>query len=179
MSLKHVILSVLSTRNLTGYEITKEFDRVVGFVWKAPHQNVYRDLTKLEKAGFVEFNTVKQSGKPHKKIYSITDAGRGELRFWFATPTEIAPLRDPLLVKFYAGEIVGREILLDQLLKARDAHQEKLDLYLHIEREHYSIPPSKMSAFLRLMHMTLRLGIMREMAWLKWSIEAEKTVKQI
>ena len=42
MSLKHLILAVVGTRPATGYEITKEFDEVAGFYWRATHQQVYR-----------------------------------------------------------------------------------------------------------------------------------------
>lgn len=46
MSLPHVILTVLSTRDATGYDITKEFSASIGYFWKASHQQVYRELNK-------------------------------------------------------------------------------------------------------------------------------------
>ena len=47
MSLPHVILTVLSTRDATGYDITKEFSATIGYFWKASHQQVYRELNKM------------------------------------------------------------------------------------------------------------------------------------
>jgi PadR family transcriptional regulator AphA len=47
MSLPHVILTVLSTREATGYDITKEFSHSIGYFWKASHQQVYRELNKM------------------------------------------------------------------------------------------------------------------------------------
>ena len=177
MSLRYVILSMLSLEDMTGYEITREFDLVAGHFWKAPHQNVYRDLPKLVDAGFVTFRSVTQTDKPDKKIYSITKAGHKALADWFSTYSDPAPLRDPLLVKFFAGETVGPTVLADQLNQARSAHARKLAMFLAIEKEYYSGPIEDMPPFLALRYMTLRLGIRREQSWLEWADEAEKAIE--
>ena len=53
MSLPHVILTVLSTRDATGYDITKEFSASIGYFWKASHQQVYRELNKMAQNNLV------------------------------------------------------------------------------------------------------------------------------
>ena len=57
MSLKHLILALVAARESTGYEITKEFDEVAGFFWRATHQQVYRELGTLADAGLLRFST--------------------------------------------------------------------------------------------------------------------------
>lgn len=57
MSLPHVILTVLSTRDATGYDITKEFSASIGYFWKASHQQVYRELNKMADKELVNLQT--------------------------------------------------------------------------------------------------------------------------
>ena len=32
---------------MSGYELAKTFDSSIGFFWKADHQQIYRELSKL------------------------------------------------------------------------------------------------------------------------------------
>ena len=89
MSLPHVILTVLSTRDATGYDITKEFSASIGYFWKASHEQVYRELNKMAEKELVTCVLEPQEGKPDRKVYSITDAGRSALGEWFDQPTEL------------------------------------------------------------------------------------------
>ena len=72
MSLPHVILTVLSNREATGYDITKEFSHSIGYFWKASHQQVYRELNKMAANDQVTCRLEPQEGKPDRKVYAIT-----------------------------------------------------------------------------------------------------------
>lgn len=54
---------------LTGYDL-------FSILPNTSHQQIYRQLTKLKKLRYVDFEEVAQDGKPDKKIYTIA---RGEL----------------------------------------------------------------------------------------------------
>lgn len=101
MSLPCLILGVLSKENLTGYWVTKKFDatEIVGTFWKASHQQVYRELTKLYEKGFVKFSVKVNDGKPDSKIYQITKEGKEALCDWYTKPEALNTLRDVLCVK--------------------------------------------------------------------------------
>ena len=47
---------------MTGYELAKTFDSSIGFFWKANHQQIYRELTKLRDRGHIQGREVVQSG---------------------------------------------------------------------------------------------------------------------
>ena len=47
MALGDAILACLTERPMTGYELAKTFDASIGFFWKANHQQIYRELTRL------------------------------------------------------------------------------------------------------------------------------------
>ena len=87
--LREVILTVLAHRPMTGYEIARNFDQVLSHFWRASHQQIYRELARMDGDGYVVFRAVTQSGKPDKKLYSLTKAGRTALKKWVAVPTDL------------------------------------------------------------------------------------------
>ena len=65
MSLPHGILGFLCYGETTGYELNKMFDASVRFFWSATMSQIYQDLIRLEKKGYVHAQTVIQSSKPN------------------------------------------------------------------------------------------------------------------
>lgn len=51
MSLPHAILTALLEKPSSGLELTRRFDRSIGYFWSSTHQQIYRELGKLEQAG--------------------------------------------------------------------------------------------------------------------------------
>lgn len=169
MSLKHAILAVLSHSDRTGYELTRKMDDSVAYFWPATHQQIYQELKKLNEAKFVSFREKEQSGKPDKKIYSITRAGTKELVEWIGQPADVAPSKDQLLIKLFASHLVDRKTIENEMTRLKTIHEGKLTEYLNIEREHFSnkkIPPRLLAQYL-----TLRKGILFERSWLAWCAE--------
>ena len=54
MSLRHALLALLSAHPMTGYDVAKRFDGSVGFMWQAPHSQIYPELRRMEDAGLVK-----------------------------------------------------------------------------------------------------------------------------
>ncbi len=79
MALAHAILALLVNCPQSGYDLTKNFEQSVGCFWKATHQQIYRELAKLESQGWVQPQTVVQEGRPDKKVYGITPSGQQHL----------------------------------------------------------------------------------------------------
>ncbi len=75
MALEHALLVSLSERPASGLDLTRRFDRSIGFFWSATHQQIYRVLARMEAAGWVSREDVAQSGRPDKKVYAVA-AGR-------------------------------------------------------------------------------------------------------
>ena len=74
--LKHGILGLLNYADMNGYEILETFRHSLNHFWNAQKSQVYRELTALENAGYIQGTWIEQDGKPDKKLYSITDDGR-------------------------------------------------------------------------------------------------------
>ena len=75
---------------MTGYELAKTFDASIGFFWKADHQQIYRELSRLRDKGHVQGREVVQSGKPNKLVYTLTAEGRAALKHWAARPSAVS-----------------------------------------------------------------------------------------
>jgi DNA-binding PadR family transcriptional regulator len=178
MALSHAILAVLANRSCSGYDLAKQFDGSVGFFWHATHQQIYRELTKLEESGWVDLEVMRQDGKPDRKCYSINPAGTAHLREWIAQPAALQSTKDELLIKLFVGHLVPSETLIQLLQQQRSLHAENLATYHTIEREGFA-DPANLSMALRCQYLTLRAGIHYETGWLAWFDEAIGQLCQI
>jgi len=48
MSLPHALLTALVERPGSGSELAGRFDRSIAYFWQATHQQIYRELARLE-----------------------------------------------------------------------------------------------------------------------------------
>jgi DNA-binding PadR family transcriptional regulator len=176
MSLAHAILVSLVSCAQSGYDLAKRFDGSVGFFWKATHQQIYRELTKLEELAWLTAQNISQEGRPDKKLFSLTDVGKEKLKIWIAEPCEPAPNKEEFLVKIYAGQLVSPQILVTEIKRHRQLHIEKLAIYQEIERQMHT-DSETLPQFLMYPYLTLRMGIKFETAWIEWCEEAIATLK--
>jgi PadR family transcriptional regulator AphA len=128
MSLDHAILGFLASEPMTGYDLkTRRFHGDAAAFWTADQAQVYRTLDRLESAGLVTSKLVPQPGKPDRKVFSLTSAGRKALTEWLETPHPLQPLRDPLLLQLFFSAALTDEALLAVLASARDSYQRRLE----------------------------------------------------
>ena len=84
MSLGFGILGFLNYTPMSGYDLVKAFESSLAFFWHAQNSHIYLELKKLEKNGFICGETVIQSERPNKTVFTITDAGRKAFLDWLA-----------------------------------------------------------------------------------------------
>ena len=82
--MKYVILKLLATRSMHGYEVMKALEEKTRGCYKPSPGTVYPTLQWLEDEGLVKAETVDE-----KKVYSITDAGRAFLETHKSTVEDI------------------------------------------------------------------------------------------
>ncbi|MGL4827810.1 MAG: PadR family transcriptional regulator [Vibrio sp.] len=170
MSLPHVILTVLSTRDATGYDITKEFSASIGYFWKASHQQVYRELNKMGEQGLVTCVLEPQEGKPDRKVYSITQTGRSALGEWFDQPTAHPTVRDEFCAKLMACSVQSAEPYRLQLTELVEESRKLVAHYQEIESAYYA-NPTMLDKQQRLERLTLRRNLLVRQAWVQWADE--------
>jgi len=170
LALGDAILACLTERPMTGYELAKTFDASIGFFWKADHQQIYRELSKLRDRGHVQGREVVQSGKPNKLVYTLTPEGRTALRHWAARPSIPASMKDDLLVRLYALDSVDIEPLRDDLMARMEHHRDRADRYERILNKRFpqgTAAPADTGKLL-----LLRMGLRHERSVAEWCEEA-------
>ena len=136
MSLKNGLLGFLNYADMTGYTLNKTFKESLNFFWPAQASQIYRDLSTMEKKGWLTSQRIVQEDKPNKKLYSITNQGKQELMKWlaFSDGGEGVTIRDAFLVKvFFSGE-VSIEKNIQMFEDYRDNCQHALDMRTTINR---------------------------------------------
>lgn len=156
MSLPHALLTSLAERPGSGSELASRFDRSIGYFWQATHQQIYRELARLEAAGWIKGDAV-QGARGRKKRYVILPDGLKELTRWTSEALEPPPIRDELMVRLRAEGLVGPTDLSLRLNELLEHHRQKLDAYQAIEQRDFPTSPSQRQH--RLQHLVLKAGI--------------------
>jgi DNA-binding PadR family transcriptional regulator len=170
MALGDAILACLTEHPMTGYELAKTFDASIGFFWKADHQQIYRELSRLRDRGHIQGREVVQSGKPNKLVYTLTAEGRAALRHWAARPSSPVSMKDDLLVRLYALDSVDIEPLRDDLMARMEHHRDRAARYERILNKRFpqgTAAPADTGKLL-----LLRMGLRHERGVAEWCEEA-------
>lgn len=128
MSLEAAILGFLSERPRSGYDLkTRCFDVMARAVWTADQAQVYRTLERLQDARLVSSTRKRQSGKPDRRVYDITPAGRASLSSWLAATQPLPAPRDAFLLQLFFSADLDDAALVRLLEGRRDRHQVRLE----------------------------------------------------
>ncbi|MFC0601476.1 PadR family transcriptional regulator [Streptomyces palmae] len=177
MSLRHAILTALLEKPSSGLELTRRFDKSIGYFWPATHQQIYRELGKLEETGLIRALPAAQPTRGQKKEYEVLPAGRVELAAWTAESQDPKPVRDPLLLRLRAAAVVGPQGLEAELDRHLELHRDQLAEYQDIERRHF--PPERNAQEDRLRHLVLRAGIGLEVMRIEWLTQALGELREL
>ncbi|MFF9059670.1 PadR family transcriptional regulator [Streptomyces sp. NPDC101213] len=170
MSLPHAILTALLEKPSSGLDLTRRFDKSIGYFWSATHQQIYRELGRLEADGLIRALPTEQPARGQRRSYEVLPAGHAELQRWTAAAQDPKPHRDALLLRLRAAAVVGTAGLEADLRRHLDLHRRQLAEYEEIEERDF--PPGDDSAQVRLQHLVLRAGIELETFWTRWLTEA-------
>ncbi|RKN47651.1 PadR family transcriptional regulator [Micromonospora endolithica] len=179
MALEHAILVSLLEQPGSGYELARRFERSIGRFWTATHQQIYRVLRRMETDGWVTAEEIGQDGRPDKRRYSVTTAGRETLTRWLREPVQPETVRHELAVKIRGAaydDDAGRAALIVQVERYRADHVATLDRYLAGERRDF-LDAAEIDAGQRLQHVVLRGGIAYERMVLDWLDDVLDTLR--
>ncbi len=170
MSLRLAVLAMLDVEPGSGYALLRRFQNSVGFFWQTTHQQLYKELHGLHAEGLVDCLEVEQDGKPDKKVYSLNAAGAAELDRLLAGAANPGKIRDPLLVKVFAGRRLPPAAVHDELARHRALHEQTLATYRGLMQQFDAVSAERRERYFFPLQ-TLRLGVRFEEAWLAWCDE--------
>jgi len=182
VALPHAILVSLCEQSGSGYELARRFDRSIGYFWAATHQQIYRTLKTMEGGGWVVVTPVVQQGRPDKKVYAVSDAGRAELARWIAEPlsgggSSVADNRTrDIAVKVRGAQFGDVDAVRTQVCALRAERAELLDTYRGFEKGQFPDPRGLTGAALH-QYLVLRGGIRAEESAIEWLDEVAAGLK--
>ena len=147
--------------------MARRFDKSIGYFWHATHQQIYRELARMEAAGWVQASVPADAGKTRKKEYRVLPAGRAELVRWTLEAAPPMDLRDEFTVKLRADAVLGEVDLRPEMRRHIALHQERLAQYRAIEARDFA-PGKPLSRGQRIQYMILRKGILYEQGEIDW-----------
>ncbi|MES2046901.1 MAG: PadR family transcriptional regulator [Pseudomonadota bacterium] len=174
MSLQHALLTSLLEKPSSGYELARRFDKSIGYFWHATHQQIYRELARMEQQGWVKSYDV-EGGRAGKRQFEVLAAGKEELKSWASQSNDPSELRDEMFLKLRADAAIGPLGLEQEIARRMQLHQERLQTYKEIEMRDFSRP--KLSREAKIRHLILKAGISLEESRIAWSKDALATLK--
>lgn len=177
MPLAHALMTSLLEKSSSGYDLARRFDKSIGFFWHATHQQIYRELARMEKAGWIASEAAPDGGRTRKRIYKVLAAGQDELRRWAREPAPPTDLRDELMVRLRADAVIGPLGLDTEIERRLALHTTKLQAYRAIEQRDFPAG-QPLTREARIQHLILKTGIMVEEGWIRWAHEALALLRQ-
>jgi len=129
VSLPHALLGLIHYGPATGYELKATFDNSIHFFWNATLPQIYRTLSQMEEKGWLTLKVEHQNGKPSRKVYDVTKAGREEFKRWLSEPPEMPELRNAMLIKIFFGNHMQPSQFAAHLKAWREHHENLLKRY--------------------------------------------------
>lgn len=172
----HAILGLLAHEDMTGYDIKKRIDNSLGFFWDAGFGQIYPSLSTLEGKGLVTKRTEVSEKRPKRIIYSITEAGREELKKWLKTPVEKESARYEILLRlFFGGQLTPGENI-EKIEEFKSRNQGLHETMLEYGKELKSIISQSEDHLY--IYLTILFGEKVYKAYLDWAEEAAGIIRQ-
>jgi PadR family transcriptional regulator, regulatory protein AphA len=130
MDVKTLCLGALTSGDMTGYEIKKCFEEAFSHFFVAGYGSIYPALAELDRQGLVTCESVEQEGRPHKKVYSLTETGRRVLvEALAATPPRHKVRSEFLVLMFFAHLLPPERVgeVMDEMIARWQATLAELE----------------------------------------------------
>lgn len=170
MSLPHALMTSLLEKACSGYDLARRFEKSIGYFWRASHQQIYRELGRMEEAGWIRSEAAEDAGKSRKRVYEVLPAGREELARWALEPVDPPSPRDEFFVKLRTDAVMGPLGLEQEIERRMGLHKLRLAAYRAIEARDFQ--GKTLSRLGEIQYLILRAGIMQEEGFIQWSEEA-------
>ena len=171
---RYAVLGLLNSSPMTGYQMRKIYERSLGHFWSESYSHLYAILKVLETEGLATSTVEPGDGRPDRRVYAITEAGREVLAEWLARPADEPRERVEVLLKVFHGGAVGPAVVAEHLGTFRAQQEALLARYAEYTadlQEHMAEDPNH--AYILL---TLRCGQAISGALREWCDESLATL---
>jgi DNA-binding PadR family transcriptional regulator len=171
MTLRAVLLALLSKEPNTGYGLGRLLRDDLHYLWDARLQQIYVELAKLRQGGFLDVETFGMPNRPPKKVYSLTPVGRQALDGWLAdVPSRAAP-KDQLLMRLYCMDSLRGDLMARALERYRDERQNDAAALEERRAQMPRTEPAQLGPLL-----TIEAALARAKCDVAWCVRAIATI---
>src|SRR5215831_13175235 len=164
MSLKYVLLGLLSHTPRYGYELKHEAERLLGGSAELNPGQLYPLLRKLADQQLIAGERVEQEDRPDKRVFTLTEAGAQDLCQWLEEPVPPKVERSSLFLRFVVLALVRREECLPFLQEQRRRLLEFIGQLLADREKQHTVDDLATSA---LREATI-LHAEADLTWIEW-----------
>lgn len=168
--IRFLLLGLLAGAPRHGYELKTLFEELFGGTWPLNPGQVYMTLDRLESDGLVTSQRVEQELLPDRRVFSITEDGRHELKKW-TTEASDGPIkiREEMVAKVLTAIVSKDADPLDLIWAQRRAHLQSIAEL----RERKNDPAHSLAT-----KLVLEGAILRAEADLRWLDLCEDRLKE-
>ncbi len=125
--IKYLLLGLLAGRPRHGYELKSLFEDLFGGTWPLNPGQVYMTLQRMEEEGLVTSEVVEQELLPDRRVYSLTEDGRFELKKWTTEPSD-GPIRirEEMVAKVLTAIVTSPASTIDLIWSQRRHHLQAI-----------------------------------------------------
>jgi DNA-binding PadR family transcriptional regulator len=118
----HAALVLLAFGPASGYELKQRADNTLRFFFASPAMSqIYAELDRLTAAGLVADHRERRGGARETRVFSLTPAGRTELRRWLAAdPLPTTVFKSHLALRLVVGYLADPDRLRADITTERD-----------------------------------------------------------
>ncbi len=120
-TVEKALLAFLHFQPMHGYELHHQMGEPggPGEVLELKQGQLYGLLSRLETAGLVEAEKMRQGSRPPRKVFRLTPVGEQAFRSWVEAPVRHARLvRQDFLIKLYFARLESTDVAL-RLIRAQ------------------------------------------------------------
>ena len=148
MDVRTVCLGVLTLGDATGYEIRKMFEEgPFQHFTDAGFGSIYPALNRLHTEGLVTCEQQSQSGRPDKKIYSITGGGRETFAAAICKPPGGDKFRSDFLLALFFEHFLPSDLVAEAVDGRIEWYRSKLEHMCACDRSGWSAGPEIVHGF--------------------------------
>ena len=171
-TIRGLLLGCLMERPMSGYDIMKYANEHLAHCYVVPARSqIYGELHRLEKEGYITTERTTQSNRPEKNICTITAIGNKTFLTWISQPMKPNTFKSPSLLQMYFSH-KGSMMILKKLLKEHMQETATKMAFLANRYDNFVVDTQA-----HLMEgLTLRYACMQAEAEYNWLKEAIDTI---
>ncbi|MBB2914189.1 DNA-binding PadR family transcriptional regulator [Streptosporangium becharense] len=167
MSLQMALLTLISSGGpRSGYDLNRDFEGILKFVWHAKPTQVYPELRRLAAEGLIREQA---EGSRGRRPYEITEEGLRVLRDWLTTTSADHSQRNETVLRSFALWLVHPEEAQAFLREEMEYHRARLRGMRATKKGLDPGRPADRAALLGVEAGIRRLEAM--VSWAEWAID--------